>query len=63
MNFDNFIFDARNVITLLSFLSFVGIVFWAYSNKRKENFDEAASLPFADDMDSVGANAREERHG
>lgn len=39
----------RGIGTLLVFIAFVGLVFWAYSSKRKSTFDEAASLPFADE--------------
>lgn len=41
--------DLRVIITVVLFLSFLGIVFWAYSARQKERFDEAANLPFADD--------------
>lgn len=34
--------DLRALITLVSFLSFLGIVAWAYSGRRKTQFDEAA---------------------
>ncbi len=33
--------------TVLAFVVFVGIVFWAYSSRRREAFDEAANAPFA----------------
>ena len=38
--------DLRVIIAVLSFAAFVGIVIWAYSRKRKRDFDEAAQLPF-----------------
>lgn len=41
--------DLRSVVTVVSLLTFLGIVWWAYgvkSNKRR--FEEAANLPFAD---------------
>lgn len=41
--------DLRVIITVVSFIAFLGIVFWAYNSRRKLNFDEAAMLPFADD--------------
>ena len=41
--------DFRAAITLLAFVAFLGIVFWAYHNKSRRGFDEAAQLPFADD--------------
>ncbi|WP_211829620.1 cbb3-type cytochrome oxidase subunit 3 [Kistimonas asteriae] len=39
----------RGLATVFCMIAFVGIVFWAYSSKRKRSFDEAANLPFADD--------------
>ena len=39
----------RALITVLSFVGFIGIVFWAYSARRENEFDEAANLPFADE--------------
>jgi len=41
--------DARSILTVLSFASFIGIALWAYSDRNKVRFDEAANLPFADD--------------
>lgn len=41
--------DFRAWHTLVLLLVFLGIVFWAYSKRRKAPFDEAAELPFADD--------------
>ena len=32
---------------MLTFLSFLGIVAWAYSARRKAPFDQAANAPFA----------------
>jgi len=39
----------RSAITLILFIAFLGIVWWAYGRRRKERFDEAANLPFADE--------------
>ena len=36
----------RGIITLLLMLAFVGVVVWAYSKRRKADFDEMAQLPF-----------------
>lgn len=41
----------RGLITLILIIAFIGIVIWAYSRRRKPDFDEAAQLPFADDED------------
>jgi cytochrome c oxidase cbb3-type subunit 4 len=56
MSFEQFIFDARNVVTVVSFLTFIGIVLWAYSGRRSADFEEAARLPFADDMNKADNN-------
>jgi len=36
----------RGLVTLFVMLAFVGLVFWAYSKRRKADFDEMAQLPF-----------------
>ena len=37
-------------MTVLSLLTFLGIVWWAYGVKgNKQRFEEAANLPFADE--------------
>ncbi|MFA9230842.1 MAG: cbb3-type cytochrome oxidase subunit 3 [Microgenomates group bacterium] len=41
--------DLRSVVTVVSLLTFVGIVVWAWSKRNKPNFDEAARLPFNED--------------
>jgi cytochrome c oxidase cbb3-type subunit 4 len=39
----------RSAATVIGFLTFVGIVWWAYSRKRASDFSEAANLPFEQD--------------
>lgn len=39
----------RIVATLASFVTFLGIVWWAYSRGNRARFDEAARLPFEQD--------------
>jgi cytochrome c oxidase cbb3-type subunit 4 len=41
--------DIRAWQTAILLISFIGIIFWAYSKRRKSAFDEAANLPFADE--------------
>jgi cytochrome c oxidase cbb3-type subunit IV len=41
--------DLRSAVTLVSFLTFIGIIAWALSKKNKADFDEAAQLPFKDE--------------
>lgn len=39
----------RIVVTVLSFIAFVGIIYWAWKNRNSSNFKEAESLPFRED--------------
>jgi cytochrome c oxidase cbb3-type subunit 4 len=39
----------RSAVTVVSFLTFIGIVIWAWSRSKKADFDEAAMLPFQDE--------------
>ena len=38
-----------SIYTVIVFVSFIGIVLWAYSKKSKANFDEAEKLIFDDE--------------
>ena len=38
----------RSIATVLSLLTFIGIVLWAYSRGRQADFEQAAQLPFED---------------
>lgn len=49
--------DLRAAFTVLTLVTFVAIVWWAYSGKRKQAFDEAAQLPFTDDEPAVGVDS------
>jgi cytochrome c oxidase cbb3-type subunit 4 len=52
------IFDnASSVMTVISFITFVAIVWWAYTPANRGNFDQAASLPFAGDEQEAGEEA------
>lgn len=39
----------RGIITIVVMVTFIGIFAWAYSSRRKKQFDEAANLVFSDD--------------
>jgi len=45
----------QSLWSIVVLVTFIGIVLWAYSSKRKTDFDEAARLPFDDD-EPVGKN-------
>ena len=40
---------ASGVMTAILLVVFIGIIAWAYSGKRRRDFEEAAQLPFDDD--------------
>lgn len=39
----------RSLATVVSFLTFIGIVAWAYSRRKAADFEKAANLPFEQD--------------
>jgi cytochrome c oxidase cbb3-type subunit 4 len=41
--------DLRSIVTVVSMLLFVGIAAWTWQRSRRDAFDEAAQLPFAED--------------
>ena len=41
--------NLSGVMTIMAFVAFLGIVYWAFSAKRKADFDAAARLPLEDD--------------
>jgi cytochrome c oxidase cbb3-type subunit IV len=52
------IFDnASSIMTLISFLTFCGILLWTFVLKRGADFTRQAALPFADE------DNRERGHG
>ncbi len=53
----------RSLVTLLSFIAFIGVVLWAWSGKNRDRFQQAAMLPFAyDDDDDGPEHAQPPRH-
>lgn len=39
----------RSLYTVVSLLSFIGIIVWAYSRRNSDEFKQAAQLPFEQD--------------
>lgn len=39
----------RAIVTVVSFIIFLGIMAWAWSSRNAASFDEAAQLPFKQD--------------
>ena len=42
--------DLRILVTVTAFLTFVGIVAWTYSGRRKQAYEEAARMALDDDQ-------------
>ena len=55
MVIENLFDRASSIMTVVSFITFIGIVWWSLSSKRRADFDAAALLPFADDDSAAGA--------
>ncbi|HSG58346.1 MAG TPA: cbb3-type cytochrome c oxidase subunit 3 [Woeseiaceae bacterium] len=43
--------DFRGIITAILLISFIGLWVWAWSSRRKAEFDKAATLPLEEDHD------------
>ena len=41
--------DLRSAVTVISLLTFLGIVAWAWSRRNQARFEDAAMLPFEDE--------------
>ena len=39
----------REIVTVVSFLIFLGILLWAFDARTAQSFRDAAELPFLDD--------------
>jgi cytochrome c oxidase cbb3-type subunit 4 len=63
MTIYNLLTDARSALTVVSLVTFLGIIFWSYSPHRSKAFEEAANLPFADEIDESGVSSTEKHHG
>jgi cytochrome c oxidase cbb3-type subunit 4 len=43
------VLDLKSLYTVGCFVLFIGIAVWAFSRRKKAEFEEAAKLPLADD--------------
>ncbi|MEH0667085.1 cbb3-type cytochrome oxidase subunit 3 [Vibrio scophthalmi] len=41
----------HSIWTIVLFVSFIGVVWWAYGKNRKARFEEDANLVFADEIE------------
>jgi cytochrome c oxidase cbb3-type subunit 4 len=51
----------RGVFTVIMFLLFAAICIWAWSGRRKKDFEEAANLPLEPDYPGESAPAPKRR--
>jgi cytochrome c oxidase cbb3-type subunit 4 len=40
----------RGILTVVIFFAFIGICAWAFSSRRKSDFDASAALPLEEDV-------------
>ncbi|GAB2914762.1 CcoQ/FixQ family Cbb3-type cytochrome c oxidase assembly chaperone [Rheinheimera gaetbuli] len=52
----------HSIFTVILFVAFVAFVIWAYSKKRKTDFDQAANLIFDDEQKAPQKNKQESDH-
>ncbi|MBT8089223.1 MAG: cbb3-type cytochrome c oxidase subunit 3 [Gammaproteobacteria bacterium] len=41
--------DLRGILTAVIFFAFIGICIWAWSSRRKKDFEATAALPLEED--------------
>ncbi|MFZ1910382.1 MAG: cbb3-type cytochrome c oxidase subunit 3 [Burkholderiales bacterium] len=52
--------DFRSLVTVVTFVFFLGVVWWAYAPSRKGRFERDGMLPFEEDGET-GANGAGDR--
>ncbi|MGI9263440.1 MAG: cbb3-type cytochrome oxidase subunit 3 [Gammaproteobacteria bacterium] len=50
----------RGLVTVVLLVAFLGMVVWAWSSKRKTDFEEAAQLPLDEDSAPAKSNSSQE---
>ncbi|MDJ0880160.1 MAG: cbb3-type cytochrome c oxidase subunit 3 [Gammaproteobacteria bacterium] len=51
----------HSIWTIIVFVVFIGIVVWAYSSRRKKDFDEASRLALDDDKPETSSKTEEDK--
>ncbi len=49
MGIDTFFDHASSIMTVISLITFLAIMLWTFVLNKRSDFDQAASLPFADE--------------
>ena len=55
--------DWSSIMTVVMMTVFIGIVLWAWSGKRREDFESAARVPLEDDAPLPVASERRRQAG
>ncbi len=67
MAINNLFTDMSSLMTVVSFTTFIAILWWTFGIKRSTDFDTVANLPFADEINAAIAGATapemEKQHG
>ena len=64
MAIENLFDRASSVMTVISFITFVAILWWTFISNREADFAKAAQLPFDDEyLDHPGRADGEHGHG
>ena len=50
--------ELRVMVTVLSFIAFIGIVVWVLKRRNTARFDEAAQLPFVEAADAPSVDIK-----
>ena len=52
--------DIRALVTLLSFVFFLGLMAWVYWPGRRDSYESATQLPFVGELNGAHPGARDE---
>ncbi len=52
----------ESIWTVIAFVIFIGIVIWAWSGRRKEDFDEAARMAMDEDKSDQPSEKKSSKH-
>lgn len=51
----------QGIGTILTMIAFLGICWWAFSDRKQKDFDEASMLPFSDEQQEESQTEDENR--
>ena len=55
--------ELSSIMTVVMMTVFIGIVLWAWSGKRREDFEAAARVPLDDEAPVAAASTRRDQAG